>query len=161
VVTPTRVRDLVGYALGVALVAWLAVRQWYGDLPRLNWAVPLTLVLLAVAETITANNLRARIRRRPGARPVEPLAAARALALAKASALVGAVTAGAWTGLLIHVVPRLDTLAAAPGDTRTGVVGVVAAVALTCAALWLERACRAPTPPDGKRPIGPNGAHTS
>lgn len=158
---PTRVRDLVGYALAVALVSWLAVRQWYGDLPGLNWAVPLTLLLLAVAETLTANNLRARISRRPGALPVEPLAAARALALAKASSLVGAVTAGVWTGLLIHVVPRYDTLAAAPGDTRTGVVGVAAAVALTCAALWLEHACRAPTPPDGDRPNRPNGAHES
>jgi len=155
---PTRVRDLAGYAAGVTLVAWLAVRQWYGELPRLTWFVPLSLLLLAIAETMTANNLRARIRRRPGALPVQPLVAARALALAKASAVVGAVMTGVWTGLLLYAVPRLDQLSAAAGDTRTGVIGVVSAIALVAAALWLEYSCRTPTPPDSERGTEPDGS---
>ena len=155
---PTRVRDLVGYAAGVTLVAWLAVRQWYGDLPRLSWFVPLSLLLLAIAETMTANNLRARIRRRPGALPVQPLVAARSLALAKASAVVGAVMTGVWAGLLLYAVPRLDQLSAAAGDTRTGVIGVVSAIALVAAALWLEYCCRTPIPPDSERGTEPDGS---
>ena len=155
---PTRIRDLLGYAVGVALLAWLALRRWYGDIPGLTWFVPLSLLLLAGAETMAANNLRARIRRVRGAPPVQPLVAARMLALAKASALVGAVMLGVWAGLLAYVLPRLDFLAAAPADAVTGILGVLAAGALIAAALWLEYSCRAPTPPDRDlrtRPDGP------
>ncbi len=155
---PTRVRDLIAYAAAVTLITWLALRQWYGDLPRLRWFVPLSLVLLAIAEVLAANQLRDRIRRRPGALPVEPLVAARMLALAKASAVVGAVMVGIWAGLLVYAVPRLGQLAAAGNDTATAAFGVVAAVALTAAALWLEYSCRTPAPPDGDRQARPDGS---
>ncbi len=157
-IAPTRVRDLVGYALGVTLVVWLAMREWYGDLPELTWFLPLSVLLLAVAEVLAGNNLRARIRRRPGAPPVQPIVAARSLALAKASALVGAIVAGVWAGLLAYAAPRVDQLEAASRDARTGTVGLVAGVALAGAALWLEYCCRAPTPPDSDRAAGPDGA---
>jgi hypothetical protein len=156
VISPTRYRDLAGYAAAVTLITWLAMRQWYGDLPRLRWFVPLSLLLLAFAEVLAANQLRDRIRRRPGALPVQPLVAARMFALAKASAVVGAFMIGVWAGLLLYVVPRIGTLAAAGNDTATGVVGVVAAAALTAAALWLEYSCRAPTPPDSDRTVRPD-----
>ena len=84
---------------------------------------------------LAANQLRDRIRRRPGALPVQPLVAARMLALAKASAVVGAVMVGIWAGLLVYVVPRLGQLAAAGNDTVVGAIGVVAAVALTAAGI--------------------------
>ncbi|HEY7103585.1 MAG TPA: DUF3180 domain-containing protein [Mycobacteriales bacterium] len=155
---PTRIRDLVAYAAAVTLITWLAMRQWYGDLPRLRWFVPLSLVLLAIAEVLAANQLRDRIRRRPGALPVQPLVAARMLALAKASAVVGAVMVGIWAGLLVYVVPRLGELNAAGSDTVVGAIGVVAAVALTAAALWLEYCCRTPAPPDGEREARPDGS---
>jgi hypothetical protein len=158
VIGPTRVRDLIAYAAAVTLITWLAMRQWYGDLPRLRWFVPLSLVLLAIAEVLAANQLRDRIRRRPGAPPVQPLVAARMLALAKASAVVGAVMVGIWAGLLVYVVPRLGQLAAAGNDTATAAFGVVAAVALTAAALWLEYSCRTPAPPDGDRKTRPDGS---
>jgi hypothetical protein len=153
----TRLRDLAGYAAGVTLLVWLALRQWYGELPRLSWFLPLSLALLALAEVIAAGQLRARIRHRPGARPVQPLVAARSLALAKASAVVGAVMTGVWAGLLVYVLPRLDFLAAAGDDARTATVGVAAALSLVAAALWLEYSCRTPTPPDSNDPSRPNG----
>lgn len=158
---PTRLRDLAGQAAGVALVVWLALRQWYGDLPRLSWFLPLSLALLALAEVLAAGQLRARIRRRPGALPVQPLVAARSLALAKASALVGAVMTGVWAGLLLYVLPRLDFLAAAGEDVRTGAVGVAAALSLVAAALWLEYSCRTPTPPDSDNPARPDGSRST
>ena len=157
---PTRVRDLAGYAAGVGLVSWLALRQWYGDLPRLSWFLPLSLALLALAEAIAAGQLRARIRQRPGAPRVEPLVAARSLALAKASAMVGAVMTGVWAGLLVYVLPRLDFLASADADARTAAVAAAAAVALVGAALWLEYCCRTPTPPDSDRSTRPDGSHS-
>lgn len=158
---PTRVRDLAGYAAGVTVLVWLALRQWYGDLPRLSWFLPLSLALLALAELLAANQLRARIRRRPGAPAVQPLVAARSLALAKASAVVGAVMTGMWAGLLGYVLPRLDFLAAASGDARTGTVGVAAALSLIGAALWLEYSCRTPTPPDSDTLTRPDGSRES
>jgi hypothetical protein len=161
VIGPTRIRDLVGYAIAVTVITWLAMRQWYGDLPGLNWFVPLSLLLLAIAETLAANQLRDRIRRRPGAPAVQPLVAARMFALAKASAVVGAFVLGIWAGLLVYTVPRVDQLAAARDDTRTGIVGVVAALALVAAALWLEYSCRAPAPPDSDRSIRPDGSAES
>jgi hypothetical protein len=157
-VSPTRVRDLAGYAVAAGLVAWFGVRAWYGDLPRLNWFLPLSLGLLALAEAIAGAQLRARIRRRPGTRAVQPLVAARSVALAKASAIVGAAMLGVWGGLLAYVLPRLDYLAAAGGDARTAGVGVGAALCLIGAALWLEWCCRAPTAPDNQDRIGPNGS---
>ncbi|MEN3357370.1 MAG: hypothetical protein V7637_1352 [Mycobacteriales bacterium] len=156
-VTPTRVRDLLLIAVVTGGLAWLVIRGWYGDLPRLRWFVPLSLALLAFVELITGTQLRARIRRKPGTVPVPPLAAARALALAKASAIVGAAMVGVWSGLLLFTVPRLDYLAAAGSDTRTGVIGVVAALALVGAALWLEFCCRTPKPPDERTERAPNG----
>jgi hypothetical protein len=161
VIGPTRIRDLAGYAVAVTIITWLAVRHWYGDLPRLAWPVPLSLLLLAIAETLAANQLRDRIRRRPGALPVQPLVAARMLALAKASAVVASFVAGIWGGLLLYTVPRLGTLSAARGDTVTGAVGVVAAIALVAAALWLEWSCRTPAPPDSDKVVRPDGPTTS
>jgi hypothetical protein len=65
---------------------------------------------------------------------------------------------GIWAGLLVYVVPRLGQLAAAGNDTATAAFGVVAAVALTAAALWLEYSCRTPAPPDGDRETRPDGS---
>ena len=161
-ISATRPRDLLVVAVGAAVASALLVRLYYGTLPSLQWFVPLSLLLLAVAELSAGQQLRARIRRRPGAPPVQPLVAARMLALAKASSQVGAGMLGVWAGLLLYTVPRRDYLAAAGSDTRTGVLGVVTASALVAAGLWLEYCCRAPRPPDDvdrdpTSPDGPNG----
>jgi hypothetical protein len=92
--------------------------------------------------------LHRRIRRRPGARPVDALSAARAVALAKASALAGALVGGAWCGVLAYVLPRRTQVAAAASDTVAAVVGIVGAVVLVAAALGLEWCCRTPDDQD-------------
>ena len=145
---PTHPRDVALLAVVAGVVCWLAARQWYGSLPRLHWFVPLSLGVLAVAEAISGFQLRARIRRRPGLEPIDPLVAARQLALAKASAMAGAVMLGAWAGLLAYLVPRRSTVAAAAGDATTAGIGVGCAALLVGAALWLEYCCRTPKPPE-------------
>jgi hypothetical protein len=155
--TPVRRRDLLVVAVGLALGSWFVVRSAYGVLPRLEWWLPVPVGVLAVAEALGARTLRLRLaaerdrRPRPGrptpaaaARPVEPLLVARLAVLAQASAYVGAVFAGCWAGLLLHTVPALGRLAAAPGDTATGVVGVLLSAGLVAAALWLEHECKVP-----------------
>jgi hypothetical protein len=69
---------------------------------------------------------------------------ARLAVLAQASAYVGAVFAGVWTGVLVHVGPEVGRLQAAGGDTVAALVGVVSSVGLVAAALLLENACRVP-----------------
>lgn len=151
---PTRVRDHQQVALVVALLANLAVRLSYGDLPALPLFAGATLGVLGIAEAIGGNVLRSRIRRRPGTRPVQPLVAARAVVLAKASALAGTIMAGVWAGLLGHVLPRSGEIAAAARDAASAAVGLGCALALVAGALWLERCCRTPEDPGDERPAG-------
>jgi hypothetical protein len=154
-VTPTRPRDLVLPALVAALVVHLLVRLGYGSLPAFPATAGVPLAVLGLAEAIGGSGLRARIRRRPGTRPVAPLVAARAVLVARASALAGAIVAGAWAGLLGYVAPRSADIAAAADDTLAAAVGLVGALALVAGALWLQHCCRTPDDPDDA--AGPDG----
>ena len=160
--SPVSRRDLVALALGLAVASWLVVRAAYGEIPALRWWLPVPVGLLALAEAGAARTLGVRLRAQrdrrplPGNGPVEPLLVARLVVLAQASAYVGAVLAGCWAGVLLHTVPALDRLTAARGDTGTAVLGVLLAVALTVAALWLEHVCKLPLDDDDR----PDGART-
>jgi Protein of unknown function (DUF3180) len=147
-VSATRVRDLLVIALVTAVVVHLLVRLTYGSLPAFPLTAGVTLGVLGVAEAVAGNVLRGRIRRRPGARPVQPLVAARAVLVAKASSLAGAVMAGVWTGLLAYVLPRSADIAAAGGDAAAAGLGLLCAAGLVAGALWLEWCCRTPDDPD-------------
>lgn len=153
--TATRPRDLLAIGLIVGLVVNLLVRLSYGSLPGFPLLAGATFGVLAVAEAIAGYALRARIRRDPGAKPVQPLVAARAVFVAKASAVAGAVVAGCWAGLLAHVLPRSGEVTAAADDTASAVVGLVCALGLVGAALWLEHCCRTPDDPDDRAPRSP------
>jgi hypothetical protein len=153
---PVRRRELLALAAAVAFATWLVVRSAYGSLPPFHWWLPVPLGVLAVAEAMGARTLHARLSAqregRPGpgrtpataARPVEPMLVARLAVLAQASAWVGAVFAGLWTGVLLHTGPAVGRLSAAAGDTVTAVLGIVLSVGLAVAALWLEHVCRVP-----------------
>ena len=145
--TPTRPRDLLAIALVVAVPANLVVRLTYAALPGFPLLGGITLAVLGVAEAIGGRALRARIRREPGTTPVQPLVAARAVLVAKASSVAGAVVAGAWTGLLAYTAPQSGAIAAAASDTAAASVGLVCALVLVGGALWLERCCRTPDEP--------------
>jgi Protein of unknown function (DUF3180) len=142
--TATRPRDLLAAALVAALLANLVVRLGYGSMPGFPLLSGATFGVLGVAEALAGNALRARIERRPGARPVQPLVAARAVLLAKASSVSGAIMAGAWAGLLLYVLPRAAEVTAAADDSLAGGVGLICALGLVAGALWLERCCRTP-----------------
>ncbi|SDL14945.1 Protein of unknown function [Lentzea albidocapillata subsp. violacea] len=146
----TRPRDLAAVAIIGGLLAHLLLRLTYDSLPPLPLLAGSTLFVIAVVEAVFGFSLRARIQRRRGARPVQPLTAARAVVLAKASSVLGALMFGAWSGLLIFVLPVRDSFPAASNDLVAAVVGVIAAVALTAAALWLELCCKTPEEGSGK-----------
>jgi Protein of unknown function (DUF3180) len=156
-VTATRPRDLLAVALVTAVLAGLLVRLSYGSLPQIPLLAGATLGVLGAAEAVAGNMLRARIRRRPGTRPVQPLVAARAVLLAKASSLAGAIMTGVWGGLLAHVVPLAGDVTAAGSDSIAGAVGIVCALGLVAGALWLEYCCRTPDEPGDET----NGGHAA
>ncbi len=143
---PTSLSALVVAGLAAAAVGWLLLSSFYSQMPRLPWLPIIVLAALAVAEAFLAQNTIARIQRKPGAGRVDPLAVARYAVLAKASSLAGALFAGFSAGLLAWL--ALEPTRAARDDVPAASGGVVAALALAGAALWLERACRVPEEPD-------------
>lgn len=144
----TRARDLVAAALIAGLVVHLLLGVAYDDLPPFPRFAGTTLAMIGIVEAWLGYTLRARILRRPRTRPVPPLTAARAVVLAKASSVVGAIMLGTWLGVIVYTLPERDQLPAADADTTTGVIGAVCAVVLVGAALWLEYCCRTPDGPD-------------
>ncbi|UYP19369.1 DUF3180 domain-containing protein [Rhodococcus sp. Z13] len=147
----TRIRDLLALAALAAAAAWLLVRSMYGSLPPIPVYAGASLYPVAVIEVILAFLIRSRVSKHEigdGPGRLHPITAARAVALAKASALVGAASTGIWVGFLVYLVPQRGVVQAATDDTSGVVVGAVAGIALTAAALWLEYCCRTPEDPD-------------
>jgi Protein of unknown function (DUF3180) len=150
-VKPTNFATLAVAALASAALAWLTISTWYWNIPRLPWLPAVTLLALAVFEFALAQQTRARIERRPGRPPVEPLAVARYVVLAKASSLAGAIFVGFTAALTIWLLLEAGGSApneSASNDLPAAILSLIASIALVGAALWLERACRVPEQPD-------------
>ena len=144
---PTKPWTLLAIAAVSAAVAWLVVRFTFQDLAPLPWTAVPALLLLAIGEFGFGRNLGPRLHGRPGAKPIHPLAVPRVVALAKASSAAGAAIGGLALGFLIYTIPSLSR--PVPGhDALAAAATMLAAIALVLAALYLERACRAPEPPE-------------
>ena len=143
----TKPRDLLAVGLIAGLLVHLLLRLSYDSLPELPTFAGFTLLVIAAVDVVLAFSLRARIRRKPGAEPVQPLTAARAVALAKASSLLGAIMAGAWSGVLVYVIPAQGEFDAARHDLVSAIVGLVCAAVLITAGKWLEHCCKTPEDP--------------
>jgi len=151
VLETTRIRDLFALAVLAAVVAWILVRSMYGTLPPIPVYAGASLYVVAAIEVVLAFMIRSRVRKHrigDGRGQLHPITAARAVALAKASALVGAASAGVWVGFLLFLVPQRATVRAASEDASGVFVGAIAGVVLVAAALWLEHCCRTPEDPD-------------
>jgi hypothetical protein len=155
---PTKPWTLLAIAAVSAVVAWLAARLAFANLPPLPWTAVPALGLLAIGELLTGRNLRARLSGQPGVKPVQPMAVPRIVALAKASSVAAAVFGGFSAGFAIYTlssldkpVPRHDALAAAGT--------ALAAIALAAAALYLERSCRTQEPPEDHDDLPSSNGH--
>ena len=156
---PTNAATLVVAALATAALSWMMISRFYGSIPNLNWLPGLTLAGLAVVEGIAARNTKARIDRKPGTVPVNPLLVARFVVLAKASSLLGAIFAGAYGGIAAWALAERGHLTVAQQNLVPSIAGLVGALALAAAALWLERSCRVPKPPDEPGREEPTNGH--
>lgn len=146
----TRWRDLAVVCLVAAVAGYLLVRVSYARIPPLPRLAGLLAALVGVGEAVAGLGLRRRIRPpeqtsgAPARRPVEPLTAARAVMVAKATGLAGAALGGLWLGLLGYVLPSWSDFAAAQADGITGLIGLAGAVIMVAGALFLERSCLVP-----------------
>ncbi|RZQ61644.1 DUF3180 domain-containing protein [Amycolatopsis suaedae] len=150
----TRPRDLLVAGLVALALVYLLFQFAYDSIPRLPTFAGVTLLVLAVVEAVLAYVLRSRIR---SGRVIQPVAVARAVALAKASSILGALMVGAWLAAFAYVVPRGAELTAAAEDLPSSIVGVLCGAALIAAAMWLEYCCRTPSDGDQDRPPGATG----
>lgn len=140
---PTRIRWLVVLFAVVAVATAAVLKSVYSNLPPLPWSAVPTLLLIAVGELYLGLNFRARIQRKPGTRPVEPLVVARVVALAKATAYAGSGFAGLFAGFALFAAGLLDK-AAPQQDAMVAAGTLVAALILVGTALFCEYACRVP-----------------
>jgi hypothetical protein len=158
-VTPTRPGTLLAVAAICAALAWVLVRKSFAALPPLPWTALPAMLLVAIGEVTAGRNIKARISgRRTTGKPLQPIAVARMVALAKAGSSAAAVLGGLAAGVFLYVggqldkdVPKHDAIAA--GVTFAG------AVVLVAASLYLERCCRAPRPPDDTGADAPDDRH--
>jgi hypothetical protein len=154
---PTRNRDLTAATVLAAVAGYLLVLVLYRFFPPITLLSGVSLLAVALAEAGWAFYVRARINDgRIGDAPgwLHPLAVARSVVIAKASAWVGALVLGWWIGVLAYLLPRRSTLRVAGEDTAGSVVAAVCALALVVAALWLQHCCKSPPEP----PDTPEGA---
>lgn len=156
---PTKPRMLLAVAAVCAILAWIVVKLTFTSLAPLPWTAVPALLLIAIGEFAFARNIGPRLHGKPSANPIQPMAVPRVVALAKASSAAAAAIGGLAAGFLIYSVgslgkpvPRHDAIASA--------LTMVSAVILVLAALYLERVCRAPEPPDDEDDLpSHNGQH--
>ncbi|MCX2927856.1 DUF3180 domain-containing protein [Streptomyces sp. NEAU-W12] len=148
-----RIRVLAGVFVVAGILSWAGARLWnsLGTLPSVPLAAPVVLALIAVVLTATALSLRARLKdqreRRPDAKGVDPMMAARAVVFGQASALVAALVAGMYGGTGVFLLESLDIPARRDQAFYAG-FSVLAGVAVIGAALFLERVCKLPEDDD-------------
>jgi Protein of unknown function (DUF3180) len=147
---PTRKRDLTAAVVGAAVLSFLLITVLYRLFPPITVWTGLSLLAAAIAEALWARYVRAKISEGEiGVGPgwLHPLAVARTVLVAKASAWMGALVLGWWVGVLVYFLPRRSWLRAAAEDTTGTVVAAVSALALLVAALWLQHCCISPQDP--------------
>jgi hypothetical protein len=144
-----RIRVLVGVFIVAGVLSWAGARLWnsIGTLPSVPLAAPIVLALIAVVLLSTALSIRARLKaqreRRPEAKGVDPLMAARALVFGQASALVAALVSGMYGGTGVFLLESLDIPARRDQAIYAG-FSVVAGIGVIAAAIFLERVCKLP-----------------
>jgi uncharacterized SAM-binding protein YcdF (DUF218 family) len=156
-----QIKVLVGLFLVAGVLAWAGARLWesFGTLPGVPLAAPIVLALVAVLLLGTALSFRSRLQaqreRRPDAKGVEPLVAARAVVFGQASALVAAPVAGLYGGVGVFLLTSGFDLAPRRDQAIYAGLSVLAGAAVVAAAIFLERVCKLPDDGDDEPGAAP------
>ncbi|MER6201394.1 DUF3180 domain-containing protein [Streptomyces sp. NPDC001586] len=145
---------LAGIFVVAGILSWAGARLWnaYGTLPGVPLAAPIVLGVIAAVLLATALSMRSRLKaqreRRPGAKGVEPLMAARAVVFGQASALVAALVAGMYGGVGVFLLTDSLDIPARRDQAWYAGASVLAGVAVIAAALFLEHVLKLPEDDD-------------
>ncbi|MBT2403421.1 MULTISPECIES: DUF3180 domain-containing protein [unclassified Streptomyces] len=145
---------LAGIFAVAGVLSWAGARLWnaYGSLPGVPLAAPIVLGVIAAVLFATALSMRARLKaqreRRPGAKGVEPLMAARAVVFGQASALVAALVAGMYGGVGVFLLMDSLDIPTRRDQAWYALASVVAGAAVVAAALFLEHVLKLPEDDD-------------
>ncbi|MER0447412.1 DUF3180 domain-containing protein [Streptomyces sp. Edi4] len=148
-----RLGVLAGLFVIAGVLSWAGARLWdsVATLPSVPIAAPIVLAVIAAILLATALSIRSRLRaqreRRPGAKGVEPLMAARAVVFGQASALVAALVCGMYGGTGVYLLSYLDVPSRRDQAIYAG-FSVLAGIAVVAAAFFLERVCKLPDDED-------------
>ncbi|WP_314425163.1 DUF3180 domain-containing protein [uncultured Microbacterium sp.] len=109
--------------------------------------LPVLLLLIAAASLGVAWPVRTSVR---SGRRIDPFRATRAVTLARASSLLGAIMAGFGAGLLVFLLSR--PINPPVGSTVAMLALIASAIVLAAAALVAEQFCTLPKDPDDSEP---------
>lgn len=146
----SRKRDLAVAVVATAVVGYLLMHVLYRSFPPITLWTGVSLLGVAAAIAGWGFFVRAKIRDGEigvGRSRLHPLAVARSVVIAKASAWMGSVVLGWWLAVVAYLLPRRSTLRVAAEDTSGAVVAALCALALVIAAMWLQHCCRSPDDP--------------
>ncbi|HVD21640.1 MAG TPA: DUF3180 family protein [Lapillicoccus sp.] len=138
-----RTRTLVAVAVVVGGASWVALRLLQGggrDLPSTSWLAVFIFVALALGLLLAGRPVKRLVAGR-ATRPVNPLYAARVLALAQAAALAGAAIVGWYVAQVLMLVPDADIPSQQLQMLTLGVLALAAA-GLAAVGLLVQRWCR-------------------
>ncbi|HZG98991.1 MAG TPA: DUF3180 domain-containing protein [Nocardioidaceae bacterium] len=141
--TTLAVAGALGFVAGAAVRP--LVDRAGGIPPTVPWSAVVTLLFLAAVLGALAWGTYRTLHVRQ--EPVEPSRGVALLVLAKASAVAGALVAGAYLGFGLSFVESWEVALPRQRVVRSA-VAMLSAVAVVVAALLLERACRVPIDPE-------------
>ena len=147
-VRPTSRRLLIAIGVLGAAVGWTmvkAIESGGGVAPSVSWLTSVAWGFLAALLFVAARNTHQRIQVRR--ERVEPSRAVFLLLLGKASAFVGALCTGVYTGFALSFVSAVGSSGPRNRVITAGVAAVISVLVVT-AGLLLERACRIPDDPE-------------
>jgi hypothetical protein len=142
-----RARVLVAVALVVGGASWVVLKVLEGggrDLPSTSWLAVFIFVALGLGLLLAGRPVK-RLVAGQALRPVNPLYAARVLAMAQAAALAGAAFVGWYVAQILLLVPDADIPSRQQQMLVLGVLALAAA-GLAAIGLVVQRWCRLDEP---------------
>jgi Protein of unknown function (DUF3180) len=138
-----RARTLIAVAVVVGGGSWVVLRLLQGggrDLPSTSWLAVFIFVALALGLLLAGRPVKRLVAGR-ATRPVNPLYAARVLAMAQAAALAGAAIVGWYVAQVLMLIPDADIPSQQVQMLILGVLALAAA-GLAAVGLVVQRWCR-------------------
>jgi hypothetical protein len=143
-----RTRVLVAVAMVVAGASWVILKLVAGggrDLPSTSWLSVFIFIALGLGLFVAGRPVKRLVAGR-ATRPLNPLYAARVLAMAQAAALAGAAIVGWYVAQIVLLLPDADIPSQQVQMVVLGVLAVASA-GLAATGLLVQKWCRLDEPP--------------